>query len=42
MARFIPLVVGGVHVLLLLEAKLLLLTGVDVKGADSAVAVGEE
>jgi hypothetical protein len=34
-------VVGGVHVLLL-AAALLLLIGVDVNGVDSAVAVGDE
>lgn len=42
-ARFMPRVVGGVHVLLLLfDDELLLLIGVDVKGVDKAVVDGDE
>lgn len=40
-ARFIPRVVGGVHVLLL-DDELLLLIGVDVRDADKAVVDGDE
>jgi hypothetical protein len=39
--RFMPRVVGGVHVLLL-DDELLLLIGVDVKGVDKAVVDGDE